>query len=81
MEAYLHRHLQPGEVVHHENGDSLDDCIENLRLYSSHSEHMHDEYVAGCLPAMHYLSRAAAAASGLNYRRNIASWRRCGRSS
>lgn len=34
MEQRLGRVLAPDEVVHHKNGDPLDDCIENLELCS-----------------------------------------------
>jgi HNH endonuclease len=53
MEAHLRRHLVGSEVVHHINGDSTDDRIENLRLFASHSEHMRAEYATRRLPAMH----------------------------
>jgi hypothetical protein len=39
MEAHLGRELQSGEIVHHVNGDSSDDRIENLEL-TNRSEHM-----------------------------------------
>lgn len=32
--------LEPGQVVHHINGDRNDNRIENLRVFNSHSEHM-----------------------------------------
>lgn len=38
MEAHLGRRLEPHELVHHINGDSTDDRIENLELVS-HAEH------------------------------------------
>jgi hypothetical protein len=38
MEAHLGRELQPDEVVHHINGDSTDDRLENLQVLSR-SEH------------------------------------------
>jgi hypothetical protein len=38
MEAHIGRELRPGEHVHHINGDSTDDRIENLELLSA-TEH------------------------------------------
>lgn len=32
--------LEPGQVVHHINGDRNDNRIENLQVFNSHSEHM-----------------------------------------
>jgi len=46
MELRLGRRLERREVVHHINGDSLDNRPENLRLYSSHNEHMRDGHGA-----------------------------------
>jgi hypothetical protein len=40
MEADLRRPLRPEEVVHHLNGDSTDDRIENLQLLSGQGEHV-----------------------------------------
>lgn len=39
MEAHLKRPLSSKEIVHHINGDSTDDRIENLKLYSCQSRH------------------------------------------
>ena len=39
MEREIGRPLRPEEVVHHINHDTLDNRIENLRLYANRSEH------------------------------------------
>lgn len=40
MECHLKRNLISEEVVHHINGDSTDDRIENLMLFENNAEHM-----------------------------------------
>lgn len=46
MEKYLGRYLTEKEVVHHINGDPLDNRIKNLQLFSSGKEHQkfHQSY-------------------------------------
>ncbi len=39
MEKHLGRYLSEKEVVHHKNGDVVDDRIENLQLCDSQSTH------------------------------------------
>ncbi len=42
MSEHIGRALRPKEVVHHINGDTRDNRIENLRLFRNHSEHRTD---------------------------------------
>lgn len=40
MEIYLGRFLKTDEIVHHENNDTTDNRIENLRLFATNGQHM-----------------------------------------
>ena len=42
MEQHLGRRLHRCEVVHHKNGDILDNRIENLGLYTTNGDHLRD---------------------------------------
>ena len=50
---YVHRHveemklgrsLRPGEVVHHKDGNPLNNSPKNLKVYRSQKEHMKKEH-------------------------------------
>jgi len=43
MEAYLGRYLDRKEIVHHINGDPLDNRLENLIVFPSNAEHLNHE--------------------------------------
>jgi hypothetical protein len=43
MEKKLGRYLEPGEVVHHIDGDTMNNHPDNLEVYSSNAEHLKAE--------------------------------------
>lgn len=47
MRNAIGRELRPEEIVHHINGRSDDDRLENLRLFASQTEHMAFEVANG----------------------------------
>lgn len=47
MERHLGRYLEPGEIVHHIDGNPSNNAIENLRLCESQAEHMRREHGKG----------------------------------
>ncbi len=45
MEKKIRRFLNPYEIVHHMNGDRLDDRIENLRMFKNQSDHHKNHFI------------------------------------
>lgn len=64
MEAHLGRKLEPHEIVHHINGDTTDDRIENLALFSSPAKHLKEAHPrrAGRKPSFRYTREALLSA-------------------
>lgn len=48
MQAYLVRPLEDSEVVHHKDEDTMNNCIDNLELFSSNSEHLAKTLAGKC---------------------------------
>jgi hypothetical protein len=48
-EQLVGRYVQPNEVVHHKDGDRLNNTLENLQVFSSNAEHLKEE-LAGRVP-------------------------------
>lgn len=44
IEKYIGRKLQKNEIVHHINGNKLDDRLENLKLFSSVNQHIKEHH-------------------------------------
>lgn len=40
MESMIGRHLEPGEVVHHIDGDKQNNRPDNLQLFAANGEHL-----------------------------------------
>lgn len=47
MEKKIGRYLQPGEEVHHIDGNKLNNNLNNLILFKNHSEHIAYEHKTG----------------------------------
>lgn len=62
FERYLHRLLRKDEIIHHRNGDKVDNCLENLQLLTkkTHSrgiETKHSEDICKLLYRIKNLER------------------------
>lgn len=64
MEAHLGRYLEPGEVVHHRNGNHADNRLENLEVFPTNADHLRHE-LKGRVPNWTEDGRGRMRAAGL----------------
>jgi hypothetical protein len=76
MEKKIERYLNPKEVVHHINGDTLDNRIENLQLFSSCGQHTKIGHPEICIKG----GLATRGKRPKNYNRGIKECPVCGKS-
>jgi hypothetical protein len=63
MEARIGRFVQSEEVVHHINGDKLDNKVSNLKLFSSAGEHTREHLKNGMKRGVNFSAEWRVAAS------------------
>jgi hypothetical protein len=81
MEKALSRILEENEVVHHKNDNKLDNRLENLELFGSNGEHLHESLAGKCpqwsaegwakLNSSHEARRDSEPINSRNHRKNV----------